>query len=246
MIKRAVHVLEKVFTLRIGISQDYDAYSTCSFFRSDWLNEFWDKRDDVDDDYRFVYMGPKGTWTPFHADLILRACAGMDYTEFFRFMCCIARNRIQSLDMFKKQHLVLHANINMHSEIVENLPYSSCDETNSETQSESAPCCFKEDTIFVSLEAIPTNIVTTLSEPSVSKHHKYIHKTDPAEQQWEAPNKYSSREPFSCHTSTVVSCKEGFHRAEEWDKTKSYRMCKCPGKRTSPLPTSVVLKVFWF
>lgn len=163
----------------------------------------------------------------------------MDYTEFFHFMCCIARNRIQSLDMFKKQHLVLHANINMHSEIVENLPDSSCDETNSETQSESAPCCFKEDTIFVSLEAIPTNIVSTLSEPSVSKHHKYIHKTDPAEQQWEAPNKYSSREPFSCHTSTVVSCREGFHRAEEWDKTKSYRMCKCPGKRTSPLPTSV-------
>ena len=48
---------------------DYDAYGTCSFFRSDWMNEFWDVRDDIDDDYRFVYMGPKGTWTPFHADV---------------------------------------------------------------------------------------------------------------------------------------------------------------------------------
>ena len=33
------------------------------------MNEFWDVRDDIDDDYRFVYMGPKGTWTPFHADV---------------------------------------------------------------------------------------------------------------------------------------------------------------------------------
>nr|KAG5702396.1 hypothetical protein BaRGS_027483 [Batillaria attramentaria] len=48
---------------------DYEAYSTVGFFRSDWMNEFWDVREDIDDDYRFVYMGPKGTWTPFHADV---------------------------------------------------------------------------------------------------------------------------------------------------------------------------------
>lgn len=47
----------------------YKAYETPVYFKSDWLNEFWDKRSDVSDDYRFVYMGPKGSWTPFHADV---------------------------------------------------------------------------------------------------------------------------------------------------------------------------------
>ncbi|XP_033728591.1 uncharacterized protein LOC117317769 isoform X2 [Pecten maximus] len=47
----------------------YQAYSTPVYFLSDWMNEFWDCRADSDDDYRFVYMGPKGTWTPFHADV---------------------------------------------------------------------------------------------------------------------------------------------------------------------------------
>ncbi|KAL4646474.1 jmjC domain-containing protein 4-like [Arapaima gigas] len=43
------------------------AYSTPVFFSSDWLNEYWDTIEV--DDYRFVYMGPKGSWTPFHADV---------------------------------------------------------------------------------------------------------------------------------------------------------------------------------
>lgn len=30
------------------------------YFSSDWLNEYWDALDV--DDYRFVYMGPTGTW----------------------------------------------------------------------------------------------------------------------------------------------------------------------------------------
>ncbi|PIK40416.1 putative jmjC domain-containing protein 4 [Apostichopus japonicus] len=48
----------------------YNAYTTLVYFSSDWLNEFWDARADCDrDDYRFVYMGPKGSWTPFHADV---------------------------------------------------------------------------------------------------------------------------------------------------------------------------------
>ncbi|KAK3082806.1 hypothetical protein FSP39_005921 [Pinctada imbricata] len=47
---------------------EYKAYQTPVYFSSDWLNEFWDTRDD-NDDYRFVYMGPKGSWTPFHADV---------------------------------------------------------------------------------------------------------------------------------------------------------------------------------
>ncbi|XP_016058990.1 PREDICTED: jmjC domain-containing protein 4 isoform X2 [Miniopterus natalensis] len=37
------------------------------YFSSDWLNEYWDALDV--DDYRFIYMGPTGTWSPFHADI---------------------------------------------------------------------------------------------------------------------------------------------------------------------------------
>ncbi|XP_077997736.1 2-oxoglutarate and iron-dependent oxygenase JMJD4-like [Glandiceps talaboti] len=48
---------------------EYQAYKTPVYFTSDWLNEFWDSRGDQSDDYRFVYMGPKGSWTPFHADV---------------------------------------------------------------------------------------------------------------------------------------------------------------------------------
>ncbi|XP_045625875.2 2-oxoglutarate and iron-dependent oxygenase JMJD4 isoform X2 [Procambarus clarkii] len=48
---------------------DYGAYTTLQYFASDWLNEFWEVREDIQDDYRFVYMGPKGSWTPFHADV---------------------------------------------------------------------------------------------------------------------------------------------------------------------------------
>jgi len=39
---------------------DYHAYTTPVYFTSDWLNEFWDTL--PEDDYRFVYMGPKGSW----------------------------------------------------------------------------------------------------------------------------------------------------------------------------------------
>ncbi|XP_053324315.1 2-oxoglutarate and iron-dependent oxygenase JMJD4 [Spea bombifrons] len=46
---------------------DRAVYSTPEYFSSDWLNEYWDFIDG--DDYRFVYMGPKGSWTPFHADV---------------------------------------------------------------------------------------------------------------------------------------------------------------------------------
>jgi len=41
---------------------DYPFYSTPTYFQSDWLNEFWDSRMDCSDDYRFVYIGPKGSW----------------------------------------------------------------------------------------------------------------------------------------------------------------------------------------
>ena len=40
----------------------HQVYSTPPFFASDWLNEFYAAREDVTDDYRFVYLGPKGSW----------------------------------------------------------------------------------------------------------------------------------------------------------------------------------------
>ncbi|CAI5789204.1 JmjC domain-containing protein [Podarcis lilfordi] len=46
---------------------EQDVYTTPIYFSSDWLNEYWDAISV--DDYRFVYMGPKGSWTPFHADV---------------------------------------------------------------------------------------------------------------------------------------------------------------------------------
>ncbi|KAG6927510.1 jumonji domain containing 4 [Chelydra serpentina] len=46
---------------------EHDVYTTPIYFTSDWLNEYWDAKGM--DDYRFVYMGPKGSWTPFHADV---------------------------------------------------------------------------------------------------------------------------------------------------------------------------------
>nr|BAK03160.1 predicted protein [Hordeum vulgare subsp. vulgare] len=61
---------------------DYVAYTTPPFFVDDWLNMYLDShpmhRDsDIANhenevncaDYRFVYIGAKGTWTPLHADV---------------------------------------------------------------------------------------------------------------------------------------------------------------------------------
>ena len=47
------------------------AYRTPHYFCSDWLNEWWENRTDCEqeNDYRFVYIGPKGSWTPFHTDV---------------------------------------------------------------------------------------------------------------------------------------------------------------------------------
>ena len=39
-----------------------EVYTLPSYFGSDWLNEVWAWREDVCDDYKFVYMGPTGTW----------------------------------------------------------------------------------------------------------------------------------------------------------------------------------------
>lgn len=39
---------------------EHSVYTTPVYFTSDWLNEYWDTLHV--DDYRFVYMGPKGSW----------------------------------------------------------------------------------------------------------------------------------------------------------------------------------------
>uniref|UniRef100_A0A0A9VXW8 2-oxoglutarate and iron-dependent oxygenase JMJD4 n=1 Tax=Lygus hesperus TaxID=30085 RepID=A0A0A9VXW8_LYGHE len=46
-----------------------NVYRVPSFFSSDWINEYLLKDPNLDDDYRFVYMGPKGSWTPLHVDV---------------------------------------------------------------------------------------------------------------------------------------------------------------------------------
>lgn len=48
---------------------DYESYKTPIYFESDWLNDFWEYRRDKKDDYKFVYMGPKNSWTPLHTDV---------------------------------------------------------------------------------------------------------------------------------------------------------------------------------
>ncbi|XP_015515621.2 2-oxoglutarate and iron-dependent oxygenase JMJD4 [Neodiprion pinetum] len=44
-------------------------YNVPQYFASDWLNEYYTEQEELNDDYMFIYMGPKGTWTPFHADV---------------------------------------------------------------------------------------------------------------------------------------------------------------------------------
>ncbi|CAD2215500.1 hypothetical protein AGDE_05086 [Angomonas deanei] len=45
-------------------------YTAPPYLGADWLNAFYDHSNDRDGDYRFAYIGPAGTWTGFHADVI--------------------------------------------------------------------------------------------------------------------------------------------------------------------------------
>lgn len=44
-------------------------YRVPNVFASDWLNEYYSEHLRHVDDYQFVYMGPKNSWTPLHADV---------------------------------------------------------------------------------------------------------------------------------------------------------------------------------
>lgn len=46
------------------------AYSLPVYFSEDWLNRYYDENPALGDDYRFCYMGPAGTWTPLHRDVM--------------------------------------------------------------------------------------------------------------------------------------------------------------------------------
>ncbi|XP_037068213.1 2-oxoglutarate and iron-dependent oxygenase JMJD4-like isoform X2 [Pollicipes pollicipes] len=54
---------------RLQQPADPPVYRTPCLFASDWLNEFWEEQPELRDDFRFVYVGVAGTWTPFHADV---------------------------------------------------------------------------------------------------------------------------------------------------------------------------------
>ncbi|KAF0697467.1 Aste57867_11851 [Aphanomyces stellatus] len=44
-------------------------YTTPLYFQDDWLNWWWGRKCD-NDDYRFVYFGPGGSFTPLHHDVL--------------------------------------------------------------------------------------------------------------------------------------------------------------------------------
>lgn len=46
-------------------------YQTPGWATDDWLNLLWCRGHAGVDDYRFLYLGPKGTWTPLHHDVAL-------------------------------------------------------------------------------------------------------------------------------------------------------------------------------
>ncbi|XP_076815234.1 2-oxoglutarate and iron-dependent oxygenase JMJD4-like isoform X2 [Clavelina lepadiformis] len=49
---------------------DLKVYSVPTYFSDDWLLELYSHgQPPFDDDFRFVYIGPKQSWTPFHADV---------------------------------------------------------------------------------------------------------------------------------------------------------------------------------
>ena len=82
MIHNFPHNLRHIFNEANVATVLLQAYTCPPFFQDDWLNDFYDlkqaacagqqpmshrQEDIVTSDYRFLYLGPRGTWTPLHA-----------------------------------------------------------------------------------------------------------------------------------------------------------------------------------
>lgn len=50
----------------------FEFYKTPLYFQDDWLSPFYDVYGESEEtrDYHFVYLGPCGTWTPLHSDVL--------------------------------------------------------------------------------------------------------------------------------------------------------------------------------
>ena len=54
--------IDSIIFYRQYPDQCAQTYHLPPFFSCDWMDEVWRWREDVDDDFKFVYMGPAGTW----------------------------------------------------------------------------------------------------------------------------------------------------------------------------------------
>uniref|UniRef100_A0A0A1WVG6 Jumonji domain-containing protein 4 n=1 Tax=Zeugodacus cucurbitae TaxID=28588 RepID=A0A0A1WVG6_ZEUCU len=78
----------------------YEFYHIPKHFSSDWLNEFL--TENGLDDYRFVYMGPKNTWTPFHVDVFGSFSWSVNVYGCKKWILLPAGEELKLLDHFKK------------------------------------------------------------------------------------------------------------------------------------------------
>ena len=82
--------------------EDKSFYVWPEHFRNDWLNEYCLKTDFSDSDYRFVYVGIKGTRTPLHRDVL----ASHSWSSN-------VGNRLQRISRLKKYRVTIFSDRNL-------------------------------------------------------------------------------------------------------------------------------------
>jgi hypothetical protein len=82
--------------------EDKSFYDWPEHFRNDWLNEYCLKTDFSDSDYRFVYVGIKGTRTPLHRDVL----ASHSWSSN-------VGNRLQRISRLKKDAVTIFSDRNL-------------------------------------------------------------------------------------------------------------------------------------
>jgi hypothetical protein len=82
--------------------EDKSFYVWPEHFRNDWLNEYCLKTDFSDSDYRFVYVGIKGTRTPLHRDVL----ASHSWSSN-------VGNRLQRISRLKKDAVTIFSDRNL-------------------------------------------------------------------------------------------------------------------------------------